>query len=616
MAPRRSTLPLSQGPGSRSNPRHFSHSGSADQPLQRVNTIGDLRSSTRAPAVVADVDGSTTPGGFLSAPENHNVSPFLSERERLAAQRQASSATVVFRPLAAVSPLSNELPHSPHKNSPAAANGHEAEIASTSSRYTTVYPAKHASMDADLPVKEPLNDGFNESSLPWYHKWLNHPKAAMLALLWLRVIVAGVIGLLVVALACVAGIAAKSSSKPGLSDYIASVPPSERQPLLERLLSQYGVSATRKPHVSVDTPEKETPDPTTESHIYPSQTFPPANTTSTSVSATLESLATLTNIPFANSTLATNTTTSESTSSSPTPSLPDMHSLGLNVTSKPFHGIAYSPFNSMEPACGFTQEDALNDIALLSQITDRIKTYGVQCNQLRYILRAIDQLHVPMKVAAGVWLNHDDAVNAAQISEMHSLLAEYPDSFFDSVFIGNEVLFRHDMSEPQLMATISETKAFLATVNRTVPVGTCEIGALVSQAILDVCDVVGINVHPFFGGVPVEMSVKWVYDFLDQQIQPRNPGHTPIAITEVGWPFTGGSFQAAFATPENYRLFMRSWLCSDPPSPNKYPWYYFEAFDEEWKHVFHSDGHQWETEWGIFDTSKKLKVSQSVLQCL
>lgn len=277
-----------------------------------------------------------------------------------------------------------------------------------------------------------------------------------------------------------------------------------------------------------------------------------------------------------------------------------------------FFGVAYSPSNSLEPNCGDKPRDIMLDVAVLSKVTGRIKNYGMQCSQSEYILQAIQDLNLNMTLSMGIWIGRSRTINNSQMKEFKTVIQKYPRHFFESIFIGNEVLFRQDQNEDSLIEYIQEAKSFLISLGYgDIPVGTTEIGSLISSKLVDACDVVGANVHPYFGGVEVKQATNWVYDFLRYQI-PAGSSHK-IQITEVGWPYEGGKFQNAIADPASFQTFLHDYVCE--AYQNEYGWYYFEAFDEPWKKVFYEGNNRWETEWGIFTNDRMIKSGISLPRC-
>ncbi|QPG75919.1 hypothetical protein FOA43_003305 [Brettanomyces nanus] len=281
-----------------------------------------------------------------------------------------------------------------------------------------------------------------------------------------------------------------------------------------------------------------------------------------------------------------------------------------------FHSLAYAPKGVMEPQCGVTQRDVILDVARLSMVTNKIRTYGTQCNQAEYILKAIQDLGVNMTLSLGVWVAEDDYVNWRQMDEMKYLLKTYPRDMFDAIFVGNEVLFREDKFPEELVQLITEAKNYAISLGYAdLPVGTSELGSLVNEKVMEASDFFGINIHPFFGGVNASSGTNWVLEYYKQQVVPLiNPQYNKkIVISEVGWPYKGGSYQGADATPEDMQKFLNDWICKVPQ--DKYHTIYFEAFNEPWKSIFYEEGREWETEWGFFTEDRKLKPGISLPIC-
>ncbi|WEJ94669.1 hypothetical protein PSN45_002162 [Yamadazyma tenuis] len=228
-----------------------------------------------------------------------------------------------------------------------------------------------------------------------------------------------------------------------------------------------------------------------------------------------------------------------------------------------FSGISYSPLDSMEPHCGSNPADIEADLKLLSKATRKVRSYGLQCNQSEYILDAIIKSKLNMTLSMGVWIGEDDKINTQQLEIMKKVLTKYPRKMFDSVFVGNEVLFRQDKTTNELIEIIQDVKHFVKKIGYfDLPVGTSEIGSLIDGRLLQACDIVGANIHPFFGGIDVSMATDWTYDFLKYQIEPINKSHkTKLVITEVGWPYRGGRYEGSVANATNFQYFMNAWLC-------------------------------------------------------
>jgi exo-beta-1,3-glucanase (GH17 family) len=275
-----------------------------------------------------------------------------------------------------------------------------------------------------------------------------------------------------------------------------------------------------------------------------------------------------------------------------------------------FSGLSYAPEHVVEPQCGATLRNVMLDIARISKVTGRVRTYGTQCKQADLILQSIDELKVNMTLALGVWIGANEDANRAQLQEMKDMVKKYPRSYFHSIFIGNEVIYRNDRTLPELMKYIKDTKLYLKSLGMSdLPVGTSEIGSLITPGMFEICDFVGANIHPFFGGVDAQFGTRWALDYYHNQllpIQAEAKKSSKLIISEIGWPYNGGEFINAVAGSWEYQQFLNDWLCTTPAYILNHA-FFFEAFDEPWKKIWWDTNRTWETEWGFFDSDRKMK---------
>lgn len=280
-------------------------------------------------------------------------------------------------------------------------------------------------------------------------------------------------------------------------------------------------------------------------------------------------------------------------------------------------GVTYAPNGSLEPNCTFNTREAMLDLAKLSTITTRIRTYGNQCNQTEILLDAIQMMNLNMTIAMGVWISDDNQSNKKQMDTMKKIISRLhnPRKFINAIYIGNEVLFRQQKTKRELIEYIQDAKDFLTMLHiDNIPVGTAEVGSLIDAELVGVCDVVGANIQPFFAGIPVEESAIWVWQFLKYQLEPIvNQSTTQIVITEVGWPSGGGRYGKAVASKASSKFFICDFVCNFGDKGVDY--YLFEAFDEPWKEIFNEGNHRWENQWGIFNADRLNKFPIQNIGC-
>jgi exo-beta-1,3-glucanase (GH17 family) len=259
---------------------------------------------------------------------------------------------------------------------------------------------------------------------------------------------------------------------------------------------------------------------------------------------------------------------------------PDMH--------KVFSGFAYTPLHAQYPDCLTAppiQNNVTRDMALLGQLTNVVRMYGTDCNQTEMVLHAIDRLELnDMKIWLGVWLGNNDTTNTRQVDQMWKILDTYGTDHIKGVIVGNEVLFRQDLTATQLGTYIAETKTNLTSKGYDLPVATADLGDNWTAALATQVDVVMANIHPFFGGVTVENAAAWSYSFWQDHDVVLTQGMTGKShiISEFGWPSEGGNkcgqvectsdTQGSVASIPNMNYLMDSWVCEALTNGTDYFW--------------------------------------------
>ncbi|KAI8597393.1 glycoside hydrolase family 17 protein [Dissophora ornata] len=275
-----------------------------------------------------------------------------------------------------------------------------------------------------------------------------------------------------------------------------------------------------------------------------------------------------------------------------------------------FYGMAYVPLNAQLPTCYNTQQSVDDEIQLLAQATKRIRLYGTDCNVLRYTLNSIQRLKLDLKIIVGIWIDTTNATYARQRDEFYSVVATYGWDNIIGVSVGNEVLFDKYQPEEVLLASIKEVKAKVVALGHPeIPVFTSDLESANRPPLTNNEDKAGVNLHPFFAGVPVSDAASWFWSYLNNTVKGAvNTGNTTpidVWITEVGWPTfpANGNINASIPSIPNLQTFIDTWLCE--ANANNTPYYFFEFFDAPWK-IW--PGSAVEGFWGLMTIDKKLKV--------
>ncbi|KHN94402.1 Glycoside hydrolase, superfamily [Metarhizium album ARSEF 1941] len=297
---------------------------------------------------------------------------------------------------------------------------------------------------------------------------------------------------------------------------------------------------------------------------------------------------------------------------------------------KVFPGMDYTPLNTQYPDCLHnppSQNNITRDVAVLSQLTNKIRLYGTDCNQTQMVIHAINQLKMQkeIKVWIGVWQDGNATTNSRQLNQMWDILEQYGQEPFEGVIVGNEILFREEMTITQLGNILDGVRKNLTSKNIKLPVASSDLGDDWQQGLADKSDYIMANIHPFFAGVAADQAASWTYSFWtnkDQQFWKSDKSKN--VISETGWPSRGGkhcgasntcgpSTPGAVASADGMNRFMNDWVCQALANGTNYFW--FEAFDEPWKIRFNEAGKEWEDQWGLMDVNRKLKSGVKIPDC-
>ncbi|KAL8940665.1 MAG: hypothetical protein Q9211_002170 [Gyalolechia sp. 1 TL-2023] len=301
---------------------------------------------------------------------------------------------------------------------------------------------------------------------------------------------------------------------------------------------------------------------------------------------------------------------------------PDLHRV--------FPGVDYTPYATQYPECMKwppSQNNVTRDVAVLSQLTNAIRLYGTDCNQTEMVLHAIDKLGLTdVKVWLGVWLDGNTTTNARSLASMNNILSKYGADPFLGVIVGNEVLYREEMTESELGKVLADVKKNMTALKIDLPLATSDLGDDWTAQLASEVDVVMSNIHPFFAGKTQDIAASWTWNFWNTHVTSLTTNtKKKNIISEVGWPSEGGKhcgevtctpgMSGAVAGIDEMNTFMDSFVCQSLANGTDFFW--FEAFDEPWKQRFNEPeiGKEWEDRWGLMDIARELKPGVKIPDC-
>lgn len=298
---------------------------------------------------------------------------------------------------------------------------------------------------------------------------------------------------------------------------------------------------------------------------------------------------------------------------------------------KVFPGIDYTPLHTQYPDCltnPASQNNVTRDLAVLSQLTNVIRLYGTDCNQTEMLLHSIDALELndTVKVWLGVWQGTNATTNDRQLAQMYNVLDTYDSSHFKGIIIGNEILFRKDMTATELGTLITAVRTNLTAKGIHLKLATSDLGDAWAAAgdLATNVDYIMSNIHPFFAGVQADVAAAWTINFWDKFDIPLAAAAANAPkniISETGWPSIGGMdcgdadtcTDGSVAGIDEMNTFMDTFVCQALANGTEFFW--FEAFDEPWKIIYDATGKNWEDKWGLMDVDRKLKTGVVIPDC-
>jgi exo-beta-1,3-glucanase (GH17 family)/glycosyltransferase involved in cell wall biosynthesis len=278
-----------------------------------------------------------------------------------------------------------------------------------------------------------------------------------------------------------------------------------------------------------------------------------------------------------------------------------------------------NPFENLYPPA----ESVDRDLALVAQKVSAIRLYtALQGNSIVPAMAA----RYGLTVTAGAWirgalgepsLNLDKPASQMNGDEQKAYATETKalmdneeeidavidmarrNSNVDRIIIGNEAVYRGEVSIPQLIRYIRRVKASVSQ-----PVSTAEPAYvwLAHPELVREVDFIGLHVLPYWEGIAVGDAVGKVlgeYDNLKNIYPTRH-----VMLAEVGWPSAGKPRQNAEPSVINQALFLRRFLNEATLLGIDYN--VIEAFDQPWKKAF-----EWSVgaHWGVWDADRNPKFS-------
>ena len=258
------------------------------------------------------------------------------------------------------------------------------------------------------------------------------------------------------------------------------------------------------------------------------------------------------------------------------------------------HGLCFSMYEEgQKPGDQISEEQVRRRLKIMAPYTKWVRSFS--CTEGNEFVPKIAR-ELGMKTLVGAWLGDDTEKNE---KEMEALIQLANEGYVDIAAVGNEVMYRKDLTEDNLLAFIQKVRK---EIPANIPVGYVDAyyEFTIKPRITEACDVILTNCYPYWEGTKQEYSLAHMKSMYHQAMLAANG--KKVIITETGWPSHGESFKDSHPSPENaMKYFINTQLWSLNENIEVF---YFSSFDESWK-----VGPEGEVgaHWGIWDKDEKLK---------
>ncbi|MFK7748545.1 MAG: glycosyl hydrolase family 17 protein [Kordia sp.] len=274
-------------------------------------------------------------------------------------------------------------------------------------------------------------------------------------------------------------------------------------------------------------------------------------------------------------------------------SLKDLKSLWRKTLKDGMHGMCFSPYSEgQQPGDTLSEVQVRRRLEIIKPYTNWVRSFS--CTEGNELIPIIAK-EMGMKTLVGAWLGDNPETNEAEIEGLVKLA---DNNCVDIAAIGNEVMYRGDLTEDELLKFIYDTKKEL----NGIPVGYVDAyyEFVERPEITEACDVILANCYPFWEGCDQDYSLLYVKDMYNRALRAGNG--KKVIITETGWPNDGTSLEGAYPSNTNaikYFINTQKWAQEE-----EIEIFYFSSFDESWKVGAEGDVG---SNWGLWDKHEQFK---------
>lgn len=266
------------------------------------------------------------------------------------------------------------------------------------------------------------------------------------------------------------------------------------------------------------------------------------------------------------------------------------------------HGISFSAYREgQKPGDELSREQIAQRMAVIAPYFNWVRSFSTTQGNERIPVVAKD---MGLKTLVGAWLGTDANKNRQEVDKLIELAHQ---GMVDVAAVGNEVLYREDLSEGELLDFMAEVRERLPA---EIPMGYVDAYYEFEDRpkVTAACDVLLTNCYPFWEGCAHPYAIMYMQDMY-RRVQ-RVANGKRVIISETGWPSAGGNFYGAESSPHGaYLYFLKAmeWAVSE-----QIEMFYFSSFDESWKVAGEAGEGDVGAHWGLWDKNEQFKYASNL----
>ena len=193
-------------------------------------------------------------------------------------------------------------------------------------------------------------------------------------------------------------------------------------------------------------------------------------------------------------------------------SLDDLKQLWRDTLEGGMHGLCFSLYeDGQRPGDIITEEQVRRRLEIIKPYTKWVRSFS--CTDGNEYIPVIAK-ELGIKTLVGAWLGDDPEINKREVEGLIELANK---GVVDIAAVGNEVMYRKDLTEDELLEFMHDVKSKIPS---HIPVGYVDAYYEFSARprITEACDVILANCYPFWEGCDQDYSLLYIKDMYNKAL--------------------------------------------------------------------------------------------------